>query len=451
MNHFVGRLLVAAALTFGAITATAPPSVNAQAFNYVHWVGEFDDNSDLEHYGDWVLDSVGVNPENRGDRKPPGYLFTELDMVWLLLTQEEANQANALVGQAPLVAAEATSIVSLPRPVDDTSGTLAAPGQGGRQYVPPGMDRIGVPHWDRTPTMNGIRVAVIDTGIDARHDDLNVVDGFNCTMDTRGPDGWDMDPHGHGTHVAGTIGAADNDGFVSSPAPGVALLSEVTFDATGSASGATVLCALNKALEHDADVISASLGGPSTATRCGGASVYTNAWCKAAQRAVVVVAAGNDALDAITKAPANVPGVVTVGAIVDFDGQPGTEGIGHPGCGLGHGDDTLAIFSNWGSTVDVVAPGGCILSTLPANSWGYSSGTSMATPHVSGVFANFLVRYSGCTGQRAVAAVLGYAERFENDYDGWPGADAPPLIRYVEPDRAVSTDPDADPCKVPQS
>ncbi len=439
----------ALALIGGPLTAEGPMQAlnpaSAAGDGFVHWVGEFEAGSDLEHYADWVLDSVGVLPEEQPSRKPNGYDMWELDMVWLYLTDSEADKANGLIGQAPLTAAEITGVVSLPTPVEG-GGPLAAPGQMGYQQIPVGMNRIGVPFddWQSSPPMNGVSVAIIDTGIDGRHDDLNVVGGYNCSQDERGPEGYDIDLHGHGTHVAGTVGAKHNDIYVDSAAPGVDLYSEVTFGAEGSASGAMVLCSLNKALEHDVDVINASLGGGHIATRCGGPSVYTNGWCKAARRVVVVVAAGNDAVDAIYKGPANVPGVVTVGAIVDFDGLPGGLGLGYPGCGLMHRDDFLAVFSNFGSTVDVVAPGACILSTLPGQSWGFSSGSSMSTPHVAGVFAAFMAKFPDCRGADAVKTVLGYAEQFPIDYDGWPGAEAfaPPLIRYVDEEPLRVQDPD---------
>lgn len=449
--------LISIVLIFaGSLMAVMPgQAAAAEPDGMVHWVGEFEAGSDLEHYADWVLDKVGVSGDDFCDRKPgcpqggDGWRMTELDMIWLFLTPTEAEKANALVGQAPLVAAELTGVVSLPEPVDG-GGPLAAPGQMGLQQVPVGMERIGVPfdEWRMSgPSHGGVKVAVIDTGIDGRHDDLNVVGGYNCSQDERGPEGYDIDPHGHGTHVAGTVGARHNDIYVTSPAPGVPLLSEVTFGASGSASGAMVLCAVNKALEHDADIISASLGGGHVATRCGGPSVYTNGWCKAARRAVVVVAAGNDAVDAIHKGPANVPGVVTVGAIVDFDGQPGGLGLGHPGCGFAHRDDYLAVFSNWGSTVDVVGPGACILSTMPGQSWGYNSGTSMITPLVSAVFAAAAAEFPDCRGQDLVRMVLGYARQWAHDhpedgYDGWPGAFPPPMIRYVDEDPLRVQDPE---------
>lgn len=412
----------------------------AEAGAYTDWVGQFDQAQDVDelgHYAEWTLTQIGVPAADWASRMPPREcgLMGELGMVWLFLTPAEAAKANALVGQGGLDAAESTGVVSLPEPVAG-GGPWVAPGRRGTEITPVGLERIGVPvdTWRSAPSSNGVRVAVIDTGIDGRHDDLNVVGGINCSLDERGVDGYDIDLHGHGTHVGGTIGAAFNDLDVVGIAPGVALFSEVTFSASGSASGAMVLAALNHALVDGADVISASLGGMSVPSRCGGPSVYTNGWCKAAQRAVVVVAAGNDTEDAILHAPANVEGVVTVGAIIDYDGEPGGLGRGSTGCGYQHLDDYVAVFSNFGSVVDVVAPGGCIESTLPFQQTGWMSGTSMATPHVTGVFAAFMAHFPDCRGQAAIRTVLGYADDFPVDYDGWPGAEPPPLIHYVNED-----------------
>lgn len=415
----------------------------------VHWVGEFEPGANLDHYDDWVLDQVGVLASDHAARKPNGHLMWELDMIWLYLTIDEADDANALIGQAPLTAAETTGVVSLPEPVEG-GGPWVSPGQRGTQIIPVGLTRIGVPaaEWVSSPSSNGVRVAVIDTGTDGRHPDLNVAGGYNCSQDDRGPEGYDIDLHGHSTHLSGTIGAIFNDSDVAGIAPGVAIYSEAVFS-TGSASGAMVLCGLNKALEHGADVINASLGGEHIATRCGGPSVYTNGWCKAAMRAVVVVAAGNDTMDSIFFGPANVdaPGLVTVGAFIDYDGIGGEQGRGHPGCGYQHRDDYLAVFSNFGVMVDVVAPGGCVESTMPGNQLGWMSGTSMATPHVTGVFAAFMAEFPDCRGDDAVRAVLGYARTWARDhpedgYSGWPGADPPPMIRWVDEDPLRIQDPD---------
>jgi PKD repeat protein len=93
------------------------------------------------------------------------------------------------------------------------------------------------------------------------------------------------------------------------------------------------------------------------------------------------VAAGNSDANASTHSPANHPDVLTVSALADFDGEPG--GLGSPTC-RNDQDDTLADFSNWGSTVEIAAPGVCILSSVPGGGYDTFSGTSMASPHAAG-------------------------------------------------------------------
>ena len=104
---------------------------------------------------------------------------------------------------------------------------------------------------------------------------------------------------------------------------------------------------------------------------------------------VYVVAAGNSTKDASTFSPANHPRVITTSAVADFDGKAG--GVGAATCRADE-DDTLANFSNFGSTVDIAAPGVCIRSTWNNGGYNTISGTSMASPHAAGAAALYVVQ-----------------------------------------------------------
>ena len=230
-----------------------------------------------------------------------------------------------------------------------------------------------------------VDVAVLDTGIDFEHPDLNVVGGVNCA--TGGPfnttcgSGGD-DDHYHGTHVAGTIAALHNDIGVIGVAPGARLWSVKVLNSRGSGYSSWIVAGIDWiAANGNIEVANMSLGGPG----------FNQAEYDAIQGAVeagvaFVVAAGNNGDDAINYSPAAFDNVLTVSALADFDGAPG--GHGSYTCRPDQ-DDTLADFSNWGSAVDIAAPGVCILSTYPLEQgeYGTISGTSMASPHVAGALA----------------------------------------------------------------
>jgi len=279
------------------------------------------------------------------------------------------------------------------------------------QTLPTGLDRIFRPgtltiepgsdeEIDAALTIDGLddarvdaAVAVLDTGIDREHPDLNVVGGTNCLKyKGNGPahsrsyfcadnENGDDDNY-HGTHVAGTIGALDNGIGVVGVAPGVDLYAVKVLDSSGSGYASTVLAGIDWVLEQgDIDVINMSLGGS------GVNEAYETAISNAVAAGVtVVVAAGNSDADANEYSPAFAPSAITVSALADFDGQDG--GWGSPTC-RNDDDDTLANFSNWGTAVDITAPGVCILSTIPVEWGSYRtfSGTSMAAPHVAGAAA----------------------------------------------------------------
>jgi subtilisin family serine protease len=197
-------------------------------------------------------------------------------------------------------------------------------------------------------------VAVIDTGLDATHPDLNVqAQGVrfytNRKQQLLTDNKW-QDDHGHGTHVGGIIAARDNGIGVVGVAPGARLWAVKVLDSGGGGTVSTVLGGIDWVVQRAGTIKIAnmSLGG--------GFSQAINDAVKAGTSAgiVFVVAAGNSGDDAANYSPASEPTALTVSALDDNDGLPG--GLG----GLtmwGEYDDTLAQFSNYGQIVDVCAPG----------------------------------------------------------------------------------------------
>jgi subtilisin family serine protease len=231
-----------------------------------------------------------------------------------------------------------------------------------------------------------VDVAVIDTGIDFQHPDLNVVGGVNCSggspLKNSCVAGGD-DDHYHGTHVAGTIGALDNGIGVVGVAPGSRLWAVKVLNSNGSGYSSWIIAGIDWIAANAAtiEVANMSLGG----------NGYSQAEFDAIQGAVnkgvaFAVAAGNEDDDANNYSPSAFSNVLTVSALADFNGLPG--GGAKPTCRTDV-DDTLADFSNWGPEVDIAAPGVCILSTYPLEKGAYGtiSGTSMASPHVAGALA----------------------------------------------------------------
>ena len=240
-------------------------------------------------------------------------------------------------------------------------------------------------------------VAILDTGIDVDHPDLNVVGGANCLQSRRrrGRTTYYCDANVsadddqyHGTHVAGTVAALDNGVGVVGVAPGARLWAVKVLDSGGSGYTSGIIAGIDWVVaQGNIEVMNLSLGGS------GVSSAYQTAIDNAVANGVaVVVAAGNSSADASNYSPAFVPSAITVSALADFDGLEGGDGIS---CYTDDTevDDTLADFSNFGSPVDIAAPGYCVLSTIPTEynvaEPGYYTldGTSMAAPHVAGAAA----------------------------------------------------------------
>ena len=283
------------------------------------------------------------------------------------------------------------------------------------QSTPTGVRRVGgrqslVARIDGSDERVDADVAIVDTGIGGStsrsHEDLNIAGGYNCS-DATPDDGlppnrnnWG-DPNGHGTHVAGTVGALDNGLGVVGVAPGVRLWSVRILDSGGNGLISWYVCGLDwiTAQRDPGDAsrplfesVNMSVAKRGTDDHdCGRTNkdLIHQAICRLVGSGVTVVAAaGNNGFNAANLKPASYNEVITVSALADTDGRPG--GDGGSLCyswGTYDRDDTFADFSNYGGDIDLIAPGKCIWSTLPGNRYGYISGTSMAAPHVAGAVA----------------------------------------------------------------
>jgi len=237
-------------------------------------------------------------------------------------------------------------------------------GDGGgssSQETPYGITRV-----NGGATYTGSNVAwVIDSGIDLDHPDLNVDASRGYNAFTSGRDGKSLDDgNGHGTHVAGTIAAIDNNQGVIGVAAGATVVPVKVLDSRGSGSYSGVIAGVDHvgANGSNGDVANMSLGGPTS-------QALDDAVLAASSNGIkFVLAAGNESTDANNSSPARVNGsnISTISAM--------------------DSNDNWASFSNYGNPpVDYAAPGVSITSTWKGGGYNTISGTSMASPHAAGV------------------------------------------------------------------
>ncbi len=276
------------------------------------------------------------------------------------------------------------------------------------QALPTGVDRIqgelsSTASGNGTGTVN-VAVAIIDTGIDTSHGDLNVVGGKNCLTGSRSY----SDGNGHGTHVAGTVAAKDNAVGVVGVAPGAPLYSVRVLDDTGSGTISSVICGIDwvsaNAAKNRIKVVNMSLGASGVDDgNCGNTNndAMHKAICASVAKGLVyVVAAGNETKDFASVVPATYNEVLTVTAVADYNGTAGGGTASTCGANV---EDAAASFSNFtaSSSSDeahtIAAPGACITSTWKGNSYNTLSGTSMASPHIAGVAA-LCIGSGACSG-----------------------------------------------------
>jgi subtilisin family serine protease len=233
------------------------------------------------------------------------------------------------------------------------------------QEIPWGIDRIEADLvWDRTTGL-GVKVAVVDTGIDLDHPDLinNIKGNVNCINPRKSGD----DDNGHGTHVAGIIGAVNNQIGVIGVGPEISLYAVKVLDKNGKGWLSDLIEGLEWCINNKMDIVNMSLGSSSDNQS------FHDAIRKVYEAGIIqVAAAGNNGLtDGSIDYPAKYPETIAVSAV----GQ-NSDGSLYP-----------ANFSSYGPEIDLTAPGVSIKSTYINGNYKTFDGTSMATPHVSGVAA----------------------------------------------------------------
>lgn len=207
----------------------------------------------------------------------------------------------------------------------------------------------------------GVKVAILDTGIDPSHPDLkdNYMGGYNFVYDNNDP--YDDSRYGHGTHVAGIIAARDNGTGVVGVAPEASIYALKVLN--GGLMGLTsdILAAIEWAITNKINVINMSFGAPMDS------QAFMDACDAAFKAGIVLVASTGNFNQPMVDNPAGFDSVIAVSATTQ--------------------DDTKAPFSNYGAKVEFAAPGVYVKSTVPGGGYGLMTGTSQAAPHVSGVAA----------------------------------------------------------------
>ena len=300
------------------------------------------------------------------------------------------------------------------------------------QSLPTGVDRID---GDLSSTKSGdgsgsvnADIAILDTGIDLNHPDLNVYKQVTFVPGTSNGN----DDDGHGTAVAGVAAAKDNSQGVVGVAPGARLWAIKVLDSNGMGSSSNIIKGIDYVTEHaeEIDVVNLSFGA------VGKNDALHNAIIRSVQAGVTyAAAAGNEGMDASNVFPASYPEVIAVSAIVDTDGKCG--GISTIGTTAGK-DDTLASFSNYGPVVDLAAPGVIVKTTTIGDSYMSFSGTSAATAHVTGAVALYKSEHPDASPSDILDALknLGSNQYTQCDgnghgyFSGDPDDNAEPLL-YV--------------------
>lgn len=280
-----------------------------------------------------------------------------------------------------------------------------------------GLAQISLPAaWDVTRGSPAIAIAIVDTGVDLNHPDLasklwvnpGEIPGNGVDDDNNGfvddVNGWNFvagnnipqDGIGHGSHVAGIAAAATNNGIgVAGACPNCRIMPIRTMDDTGAGTYSNVAAGITYAAQKGARVINLSLGGTSYS------QVLRDAVANASLVSVIVAAAGNGNTQALFYPAAYDDFVMAVGAT--------------------DAGDQRATFSNYGSWVDLMAPGVSVWSTLYDDGYSTLSGTSMAAPFASGVAGLVYSQHIGWSANAVRAQLLHSADPIDALNPGYEG------------------------------
>ena len=280
------------------------------------------------------------------------------------------------------------------------------------QSLPTGVNRIdgelsSTKSGDGSGSVNA-DIAILDTGIDLNHPDLNIYKQVTFVPGTTNAN----DDDGHGTAVAGVAAAKDNSQGVVGIAPGARLWAIKVLDSNGMGSSSDIIKGIDYVTEHadEIDVVNLSFGA------VGKNDALHNSIIRSVEAGVTyAAAAGNEGRDASNVFPASYPEVIAVSAIVDTDGKCG--GISTIGTTAGK-DDTFASFSNYGPVVDLAAPGVLVKTTTIGDSYMSFSGTSAATAHVTGAVALYKSEHTDESPSDILNALINLGSKQNTQCDG---------------------------------
>lgn len=271
------------------------------------------------------------------------------------------------------------------------------------QETPWGIARVNAPAaWKKTRG-KGVKLVVIDTGIDMTHPELEgiIKGGWNAISTAATFN----DDNGHGTHCSGTIAAKDDDQGVVGVAPQVDLYGVKVLDENGSGTFDDVIAGMLWAVDNKMEVASMSLGAGQ------GNQALADAVEAMRKAGVILIAAAGNSGGSVGY-PAAYPGAIAVAA--------------------SDSKDKLASFSSRGPEVAVIAPGVDVKSTYMGGGYDTLSGTSMATPHVAGLTALYVASHKGATPAQARAALAAASTKLAGVPDVGQGAGLPNAAKLVK-------------------